>query len=126
MVETLVFHVRDPKDLLEIAIEDSASAVTTPASMLATNTPVNRIRLERFGKSSTVLARCNGTENAPPPDQHAYEPLFQDASKIMESYRTLLAARSTVPQELARVGSGTAKSVAKPSAKKVPAAAPPK
>ncbi len=126
MVETLVFHVRDPKDLLEIAIEDGASAVTTPATMLATNTPVHRIRLERFGKSSTVLARCAGTENAPPPDQSAYEPLFQDASKIMEHYRTLLAARSTVPQELARVGSGAVKPAAKPAAEKMPAASSPK
>ena len=29
MVETLIFHVRDPKDLMQVAIEDSASAVTT-------------------------------------------------------------------------------------------------
>ncbi len=28
MVETLVFRVRDPKDLLQVSIEDSASAVT--------------------------------------------------------------------------------------------------
>ncbi len=126
MAETLVFHVRDPKDLLEIAIEDSASAVTTPASMLATNTPVNRVKLERFGKSSIVLARCAGTENTPPPDQSAYEPLFQDASKVMENYRAFVAARSTVPQELTRVGSGAAKPAAKPAAKKMPVAAPPK
>ena len=33
MVETLVFRVRDPKDLLQVAIEDNASAVTSPASM---------------------------------------------------------------------------------------------
>jgi hypothetical protein len=92
--------------------------------MLSTNTPISRIRLERFGKSSTVLARCNGTENSAPPDQSAYEPLFQDASKVMENYRTEVAARSTVPQELARIGSGAAKSAAKPAAKKLPVAAP--
>jgi hypothetical protein len=108
MVETLVFHVRDPKDLMQIAIEDSASAVTTPATMLSTSTPANRIKLERFGKSSIVLARCQGTENAPPPDQSVYEPLFQSASQVMENYRDALAAHSTIPQELARIGSGAA------------------
>ena len=51
MDETLVFHVRDPKEFLEVAIEDTASSVTTPAAMLTTNTPANRIKLERFGKS---------------------------------------------------------------------------
>ena len=121
MVETLVFHVRDPKDLLSIAIEDGASAVTTPATMLSTNTPATRIKLERFGKSSVVLARCNGTEDHPAPDQNAYEPLFQNATKVMETYRGILSAHSTVPQELARIkGSGPAKSspAVKPPAKK--------
>ncbi|MBZ5573507.1 MAG: hypothetical protein LAO09_16690 [Acidobacteriia bacterium] len=104
MVETLVFRVRDPKDLLLIAIEDSASAVTTPANMLATDTPTARIKLERFGQSSIVLARCSGTEGSAPPDQSAYEPLFQKASGIAAKYRGLLGVRRTVPEELVRVG----------------------
>lgn len=104
MIETLVFRARDAKDLLDIAIEDSASAVTTPAGMLATDTPATRIKLERFGKSSVVLARCSATENSPPPDQSAYEPLFQSASAVMANYRTLLGIRQTVPDELARIG----------------------
>ena len=60
MSETLTFRVRDPKDLMQVTIEDSATAVTTPAAMLGTNTPVGRIRLERYGKSSIVLAGCGG------------------------------------------------------------------
>ena len=60
MVETLVFRVRDPKDLMQVSIEDSASNVTSPATMLSTSTPASRIKLERFGKSSVVLARCSG------------------------------------------------------------------
>lgn len=104
MIETLVFRVRDPKDLLEVAIEDSAASVATPANMLATNTPVSRIKLERFGKSSVVLARCSGTENSPPPDQSVYEPLFQSASSVMANYRIQLGVRHTVPDELARIG----------------------
>lgn len=105
MVETLIFHVRDPKELMQVAIEDNASSVTTPATMLATNTPAGRIKLERFGKSSVVLARCPGTEGSPPPDQSAYEALFQSATAIVNNYRNLLAARNTVPAELARLRS---------------------
>jgi hypothetical protein len=63
MVETLVLRVRDPKDLMEISIEDSASAVTSAAAMLSASTPVSRIKLERFGKSSVVLARCGGGDS---------------------------------------------------------------
>ena len=121
MVETLIFHVRDPKDLMQVAIEDNASAVTTPATMLSTSTPASRIKLERFGKSSVVLARCPGTEGNPPPDQSAYEPLFQSATAIVANYRNLLAAKSTVPAELARIKSleaTTAKPPAKSQAKK--------
>ena len=104
LVETLVFRLRDPKDLLQVAIEDSAAAVTTPASMLATDTPTTRIKLERFGKPSIVLARCLGTESGPPPDQSIYEPLFRTSSAIAANYRDLLGVRRIVPEELARVG----------------------
>ena len=103
MSETLTFRVRDPKDLMQVTIEDSASAVTTPAAMLGTNTPVGRIRLERFGKSSIVLARCPGSEGSPAPDQGVYEPLFKSATGIIANYRALLGARRTVPEELSRV-----------------------
>jgi hypothetical protein len=128
MVETLVFRVRDPKDLMQVAIEDNASSVTTPAAMLSTSTPAGRIKLERFGKSSVVLARCPGTEGSPPPDQSAYEPLFKSATAIVSNYRDLLTARNTVPAELARVGAveGTkAKPQAKSSARKAPEKSPP-
>lgn len=119
MVETLVLRVRDPKDLLQLAIEDSASSVTTPSTMLATNTPASRIKLERFGKSSVVLARCFATAEGPAPDQSSYEPLFQSASAIVANYRGLLGARRTVPDELARIG-GTVKSKPKTPATKKP------
>jgi hypothetical protein len=125
MVETLVFRVRDPKDLMQVAIEDSTSAVTTPATMLATNTPASHIKLERFGKSSVVLARCSASESGPPPDQSAYQPLFQSASAIVANYRHLLDARRTVPDELSRIGAASA-SKAKPPAKTVKKSAPEK
>jgi hypothetical protein len=103
MIETLVLHVRDPKELVQVSIEDSASAVTSAASMLATSTPVERIKLERFGKSSVVLARCASAEGGAAPNQDAYEPLFRQASSVMGQYRDILGARRTVPEELAKV-----------------------
>lgn len=118
LVETLVFRVRDPKDLLLVAIEDSAPADTTPANMLATDTAAARIKLERFGKASIVLARCQGTEGTPPPDQSAYEPLFRNASAIAANYRSLLGVRRIVPEELARIGVTKRSPVLKPIAPK--------
>jgi len=103
MVETLVLRVRDPKDLLQLSIEDSASSVTTPAAMLASATPPGRIKLERFGKSSVVLARCSGTADSPPADQSAYEPLFASAASVLASYRTLVGAATLVREELSRI-----------------------
>jgi hypothetical protein len=103
MVETLVFHARQPKDLLELSIEDSASSVTPPADMLGTDTPATHIKLERFGRPSIVLARCSTTQGGPPPDQSAYEPLFGRATAIVTNYRQLLQARRLVPDELSRI-----------------------
>ena len=108
MVETLVLHVRDPKDLIQVALEDSASAVTSSDAMLGANTPVNRIRLERFGKPSVALARCQAADGGPAPDQSAYEPLFRSASQVLGTYRGLLGVKSVVPEELAKIG-GTQK-----------------
>jgi hypothetical protein len=109
MVETLVLKLRDPKDVIEVAIEDSASAVTSATAMLSTSTPVSRIKLERFGKASVVLARCSEAEGGgnPTTDQTVYEPIFHAASSIMERYRDALGARKMVPQELAHLGVGT-------------------
>jgi len=119
MVETMVLHVRDPKDLIQVSLEDSASAVASSEAMLGTNTPVSRVRLERFGKSSVALARCQASEAGPAPDQSAYEPLFQSASALMASYRGLLAVKSVVPEELAKItGAPKPKSEARPRSSK--------
>jgi len=119
MIETLVLHVRDPKDLIQVSMEDSASAIGSPESMVTANTPASRIRLERFGKSSIALARCNGSENGPAPDQSAYEPLFRSASQVLANYRALLGARHTVPAELAQIPTaGNPTATAKPKSSK--------
>lgn len=105
MVETLVLHARDPKELIQVSMEDSASAIGSARSMVTANTPASRIRLERFGKSSVALARCEATENGPAPDQIAYQPLFDSASALLADYRKLLGVRQTVPVELAQIPS---------------------
>jgi hypothetical protein len=105
MVETLVLHARDPKELIQVSMEDSASAIGSARSMVTANTPASRIRLERFGKSSIALARCEATDNGPAPDQSAYQPLFESASEVLSDYRKLLGVRQTVPAELAQIPS---------------------
>jgi hypothetical protein len=119
MVETLVLHVRDPKDLIMVSLEDSASSVTTADAMLTANTPASRVRLERFGKSSVALARCSATEGSPAPDQSAYEPLFHSASEVLANYRGLLGVKAIVPEELAKIsGESKPKPAPKPKAAK--------
>ncbi len=118
MVETLVLHVRDPKDLIQVSIEDSASSIGSVTAMLAANTPASRVRLERFGKSSVALARCGGSENGPALDQSAYEPLFRSGSEVLSNYRSLLGVRHMVPTELAQIPSAGAKTPAKPKSAK--------
>jgi hypothetical protein len=103
MVETLVFHVRDPKDLIQVSLEDSASSMTSAEAMLGSSNPASRVRLERFGKSSIALARCSATEGGPAPDQTAYEPLLRSASEVLSNYRALLNAKKIVPEELSKV-----------------------
>jgi hypothetical protein len=121
MVETLVLHVRDPKDLIQVSMEDSASSVASANAMLTSNTPASRVRLERFGKSSIALAHCLATEAGPAPDQTAYEPLFRGASDVLANYRRLLGVSVIVPEELAKINGESkpnATKPAKPSAKK--------
>ena len=118
MIETLVLHVRDPKDLIQVSMEDSASAISSAEAMVAANTPASRIRLERFGKSSIALARCTGSENGPPPDQSAYDPLFGAASAVLANYRSLLGVGHTVPAELAQIPGVGPKVSAKPKSAK--------
>ena len=115
MVETLVLRVREAKDLMQVSIENSASAVTSPAAMLTSNTPVSRVKLERFGKTSVVLARCSGGDGNPAAEQSAFEPIFQAASSVMSHYRDALGARRMVPQELARLGAARAAASGKKS-----------
>jgi hypothetical protein len=94
-VETLVLRSRDTKDFHELALEDRVSTgAAPPASLLAVNTPVSRIRVERIGKGSLVLSRC------PEADQSALEPLFLQASETMALYRKALGLRAMIQSDV--------------------------
>jgi hypothetical protein len=98
MAETLVFRMKSPKrdQPMQVSFEDAATG-STPAQAVAANTAPSRIRVERFGGSSVVLARC------PQADQKQYEPFFTRAKTVMSEYRKLLGVQQTVPVDLARV-----------------------
>jgi hypothetical protein len=94
--EVLVLKAKDPKDLLLISIEDNISAsAAPPGTALQTDTPASHVKVERFGKPSIALARC---ENA---DQSSYESIFADSSKVMAGYRRSLGLSGMFRSELA-------------------------
>ncbi len=107
LTETLVFRMRDPADVVQVALEARVSS-GSPDAVLATDTPAERVRIERMGKPAVVLARCQSV------DQAAYEPLFAQASGVMSHYRGALAVRRTVPPELAQLGVAIKTPPAKP------------
>lgn len=111
MVEDLVFRSREAKDVIQIQLEDTVTGAQDPKSVLMTDTPVNRIKLERFGKSSVALARCESV------NQSAYEPLFRQASELMIRYRAALSVKRVVPPELAALGIKPASKTATKSSK---------
>lgn len=108
-VETLVLKVKEPKDLFSISLEDQVSAsAAAPASVLDVNTPVSRIKLERFGKANLVLSRC------PAADQSAYEALFTKASALLAGYRKSLGLHTMFRMDINWLSQ--AKPKAKPAA----------
>jgi hypothetical protein len=117
-IENLVFRLREVKDLVQISLSTTITGSKSPKAIVSSDTPVDRIRLERFGKSSVVLARC------PAGDQSKYDYLFDSASTILATYRGAMGVRTAVPLDMARVGSaGVQKPAAKaPARKPVPAA----
>jgi len=95
MVELLVLRLRDPKEFHEIALEDRISAnAASPTAILTVNTPVARVRIERIGKSSVVLARCEGA------DQSINDAIFQQATEIMAQYRGALGLRDSFRSDI--------------------------
>lgn len=95
LADTLVLRLRDPKEIVQMSIE---SAVTTgrPGEVLGSAAAASRIRLERAGATSIVLARC------PEQDQKHREPIFTSASNVLSAYRTSFHAGDDMAAELSR------------------------
>ena len=97
ITETVVLRLRDPKDVVQVALQSSVTA-GDPAAVLASDTPASHISVERFGKASLAVKRC------PQSDQASSQPIFQSASSLLTGYRAALGVRAFVPADLARVG----------------------
>jgi hypothetical protein len=97
ITETVVLRLREPKDVVQVALQSSVTA-GDPAAVLASDTPANHISVERYGKAPIAVKRCLQA------DQSSSQPLFQSASSLLSSYRAALGVRSFVPGDLARVG----------------------
>ena len=62
---TLLLRVRDPEGSAAGLVETVRRRVAGSATMLAANTPVMRLRLERFGRPSAALAGCQDSGDGP-------------------------------------------------------------
>ena len=97
ITETVALRLRDPKDVVQVALEASVTA-GEPAAVLAADTPASRVSVERYGKAPLAVKRC------PQTDQGGSQPIFQSASSLLAAYRAALGVRAFVPGDLARVG----------------------
>src|SRR5437763_1119178 len=106
-IEILVLRARDPKDFLQVVLENRVTAsASTPLSLLQVDTPTSRVRVERLNKGSAVLTRCEEV------DQSAYEPVFHQASEIMAQYRAALGLRNAFRTDIAWLNPATKSGVA--------------
>lgn len=102
-IETLVFRGREVRDLLALSIEDKLStAASKPSVVIQSDTPASRVRIERSGKTTLSLARCEGV------DQSQYEPIFAQASAALAEYRRLLRLRTMLASDISWLSSGMA------------------
>jgi hypothetical protein len=70
--------------------------------VIQADTPASRVRLERAGKTTVALARC---ENI---DQSRYDAIFSQASSVLAHYRRVLKLRSMLASEVGWLGSSEA------------------
>ena len=111
VTETFVFRMREFKkdEIVQVALEDSISAASDPIVVSQSETPIDHVKVERFGKASLGLRRCAGA------DQSILEPIFKAANDIAHQYRLALRIRESVPADLRRVGAGITKPAKTPS-----------
>jgi len=117
VTETFVFRMREFKkdEVVQIALEDSISAASDPVVVAQSETPVDHVKIERFGKGSLGLRRCSDA------DQSSLEPLFKTANDIAHHYRLALRVRESVPADLRRVAAGSPSAKPRATAQAKPA-----
>ena len=99
ITETVVLRWRDPKDVVQVALESTVTS-GDPAAVLAADTPADHLSVERYGKAPLALRRCSGA------DQASLQPQLQRASTLLAGYRAAFGVRSFVPGDLGRLGVG--------------------
>ena len=62
--------------------------------MIQSDTPASRVRVERAGKTTVGLARCQDV------DQAQYEPIFAQASTVLADYRLILKLRTMLASDI--------------------------
>ncbi|HKR32749.1 MAG TPA: hypothetical protein VJT08_19875, partial [Terriglobales bacterium] len=77
------------------------SSVSKPSAVLGADTPASRVRVERAGKSTVALARCEGV------DQSKYDAIFSQASSILTDYRRVLRLKSMLASDVAWLSGGS-------------------
>lgn len=104
VTETFVFRMRELRkdEIVQVALEDSISAASDAVVVAQSETPIDHVKVERFGKSSLGLRRCAEA------DQSSLDPLFKAANDLAHHYRAALRVRESVPADLRRVGAGAA------------------
>ena len=103
MVETLVLHVRDPKDLIQVSMEDSASSVTSRRrhawlQYSGQPRPPGALR-QVLGRAGPMLGSRRWSGAGP----ERLRTLFRGASDVLANYRRLLGVNMIVPDELAKI-----------------------
>lgn len=94
--QKIVFHTKasGPGELLQLSLEAETGEGVTAAQVLSSAVAPTRIRLERFGGPSLVLARC------PQAEQGVYEPLFRRAAERFAAYFAALDVKRLAAAEL--------------------------
>jgi hypothetical protein len=91
--ETLILKPRDSKQIVQLMVEHSVPS-GEPSALLDESTSADRIRLERYGTSAIVLARCADA------DQSAFASEFSTASSELQHYKSALQASTPLRSDL--------------------------
>ena len=94
--QKIVFHTKASLqgEALQVSLESETGEAAAAAQALSSPPPPARIRLERFGGPSLVLARC------PQAEQSVYEPLFRTAGERFAAYFAALDVKRLATAEL--------------------------